>query len=832
MKIRFSDYFNPLSKKFNAVKESQSLSPGKRFLVGIATFFATVVTLPFLGIGGLAMFRWTVNRFKSKELSPEAKKVDDLAKPRLSPPPKTPPLPSTQPSKEVMQALKDNGHADGFDFMMKNTDLEVRLQERFAKSPTIFVPGAMDSDSLHAFEINESTLKGKNWVFIPVVHKQHITAVAIDLKNKEMLRYNSKGDTPLNPVELALQKKFGIEKVATNQKKDQEDGWSCGFWVERFFSDLTELSPPKDALRLPLTFEHLGEHLATHHQLLLEQEKMIPTGWDITETTLPPGNKERAHRLAFYLKNALSDSIKPQDKRFALEFVFGMLVKTPALKDDLVEAVGNQLTPTQIAFLKESALRIESKRRVVDDFFQSFAIEEAEPVLAEDYDLDFYDSYEESADEVGAVSTNMKAYWEVQQSLSEVDSSKLVTLEGGTFKSREDFLNNPHWQTDPALWAYDQELVPEMIVSRLISKKRDSAIAVKYLPKSHITDMEGALHTFVNPVGKIHMLGDVLWRGAKEGKKGSLFGNNQARPVILSATVLMDFELKDRVLFEIAALSSTPKKGKALPDDFEAPDLEEKWEGKEGEVRRKEYDAALKAHMIHHLSAGHELPAASSVRAISLGEGIKKLEELIANGASADQLPPYIKVGDMILATEVVFNILWRQVKNEFDVLEASLTKGYVYTFNPPSIFYNGFGKDSDNIRQLFARLQTLAIRKYNEEVGFYHLKVFGYSTFKDEKSIEWLQKVLSVPVVARDALFMDSKDNVKYPPDTLDASLKNELEGTALVIHNNSDAFGQNIETEGASSLDGVIGVYSDAACVLKRERDDHIYYPTGAYE
>ena len=43
------------------------------------------------------------------------------------------------------------------------------------------------------------------------------------------------------------------------------------------------------------------------------------------------------------------------------------------------------------------------------------------------------------------------------------------------------------------------------------------------------------------------------------------------------------------------------------------------------------------------------------------------------------------------------------------------------------------------------------------------------------------------------------------------------------LVIHNNSDAFGQNIETESAGgSLDGAIGVYSNAAACLARGKRD----------
>ena len=43
-----------------------------------------------------------------------------------------------------------------------------------------------------------------------------------------------------------------------------------------------------------------------------------------------------------------------------------------------------------------------------------------------------------------------------------------------------------------------------------------------------------------------------------------------------------------------------------------------------------------------------------------------------------------------------------------------------------------------------------------------------------------------------------------------------------ALIVHNNSDAFGENIKYEGCSSLDGAIGCYSNAACCLDCERTD----------
>jgi hypothetical protein len=49
------------------------------------------------------------------------------------------------------------------------------------------------------------------------------------------------------------------------------------------------------------------------------------------------------------------------------------------------------------------------------------------------------------------------------------------------------------------------------------------------------------------------------------------------------------------------------------------------------------------------------------------------------------------------------------------------------------------------------------------------------------------------------------------------------DARGAMLVIHNNSDAFGQNIETEpSGGSLDGVVGEYSSASASLMRDRKD----------
>lgn len=93
-------------------------------------------------------------------------------------------------------------------------------------------------------------------------------------------------------------------------------------------------------------------------------------------------------------------------------------------------------------------------------------------------------------------------------------------------------------------------------------------------------------------------------------------------------------------------------------------------------------------------------------------------------------------------------------------------------------------------------------------------MKLIGFNNYTDQGVIPLLRKALPHIQV------------------TDKASACAQAGEYALVIHNNSDAFGQNIEFEGPSSLDGVIGSYSDAALVLKRDREDlldHIHSHRG---
>jgi hypothetical protein len=271
--------------------------------------------------------------------------------------------------------------------------------------------------------------------------------------------------------------------------------------------------------------------------------------------------------------------------------------------------------------------------------------------------------------------TKTPSLQKLQKVLSDVDSSSVVALPGGPFKSREDFLNK-NWQTDPAIWAYDPELVPEKMAQKMIKMKKDAAIAIKYLTGDAITNMEGALHSFVNPIGKIHMLGDRVWMGAAGGAFGKNFGNNVARPVVLSAMVLPDFENQE-VLYQIACLEKNAKQGAQLPSDFAPAPLEKKWGDLKNDEELRSYDTTLRNHMIYHLKGSdHALPSVNSVKAVSTQEGKQALEKMIMDGGlDIQSLPPYIAIGQHTVSTEVLFNILWRQMKNELNALESSLRK-------------------------------------------------------------------------------------------------------------------------------------------------------------
>lgn len=402
------------------------------------------------------------------------------------------------------------------------------------------------------------------------------------------------------------------------------------------------------------------------------------------------------------------------------------------------------------------------------------------------------------------------------EALRSVNSSQLINL-GADIQDRKGFMDH-HWQAPAAILSYSDAILPKELIPKLMKEKKDRALGVKYEKGDKITNMEGALHTFLNPIGRIEMIGDLAWKGPG-GVYGKPFGNNQGRQVVLSALVQPDFE-NTQVLMKIAELTDQEVQGKALAANYKFPDQNEAWKGPDGDSRQALYDNDLQKHMIYHLTTDHRLPAKST--AMEWDQGVAFLEALINPGITKDQIAQQLKnkavnLNGRIISLEVMFHVFLEQAKNELRVLEAELPQGYVYSMDPPSIFLNAIGSPQDSGR-VFNRLQALAFMCVNKETPLKNMKVCAFSTYADVEMVKQLQRALpGKTVVSKDTLFKGKPEDNTYLGETL-------AKGAALVLHNNSDAFGQNIETEGSSSLDGVVGSFSSAYKIVERDRTDYL--------
>ncbi|CRX38483.1 hypothetical protein [Estrella lausannensis] len=405
-----------------------------------------------------------------------------------------------------------------------------------------------------------------------------------------------------------------------------------------------------------------------------------------------------------------------------------------------------------------------------------------------------------------------------------IGSAKLVDLGGKS--ERDHFMTDAEYRSTPPVIS-KSPFVPAVLAGHLMRNKKDSALGVKYVPGDSITNMEGAMHTFVTPITKIVMTGDYRWSGSHGAAK-----LNGGREVILSAAIHPDFERQGvhAVVLPIVALGDTAIEGEELTEDF-IP-LAERFppSSKQFSEALSAYEEALKRHMVYHLTKEHRLPAREAAEGIALGpeEANQLLDALICDDAShamaeADEKGEsgsisdrfngvYVNLGSHILSLEALYSLYLQQVINEFSALEATLPQGYVYTIDPPSIFAAVIGVE--NVA-LLNRLQLLALKELNKKSPLVHLKVIGFNGYADPKCLDLYKVVFEdKEVVSKTSLFAGAGGKYSFE------------KAYALVEHNNSDAFGQNIETEGASSKDGVIGVYSDAAHHLQRDRNDLLDY------
>lgn len=396
----------------------------------------------------------------------------------------------------------------------------------------------------------------------------------------------------------------------------------------------------------------------------------------------------------------------------------------------------------------------------------------------------------------------------------EVNSSLLI-MTNKPHKGRFDFWRDKEWQTAPPIIGHSDFVSPRW-VDFLMRAKKDSAIGVKYQQgkRDRISNMAGALHTFVTPVCVAHMAGDNDYRGHH---KISPFGPREVRPVIMSAAIQPDFDRREderRVMVEVLELRKTEMPGKKLSPDWQ---IDVSSEQLADPTFRKQYDDALRDHMIYYLTAGHKLPSLEDASLITADFIAHQLEVWIEK----KDFHPSILVnkgvdafGGHILSLEAFFYTYLHQLRNEFAVLEKRLPQGYVYTNNPPSFFLGAIG--GTQAQPFVNRLQLLAFRWFLKENKLNNLKVIGFSDYCDKGIVALYQKVIDEAALPVEVC----STNQLYDQKTHFYVAKEKY---ALVKHNNSDGFGQNIETEGGGgSLDAILGQYSDASLALRRDRPD----------
>ncbi|KAH7098630.1 hypothetical protein BKA62DRAFT_712313 [Auriculariales sp. MPI-PUGE-AT-0066] len=235
--------------------------------------------------------------------------------------------------------------------------------------------------------------------------------------------------------------------------------------------------------------------------------------------------------------------------------------------------------------------------------------------------------------------------------------------------------------------------------------------------------------------------------------------------------------------------------------------------------------------MIYHLVSSHKLPALPSVAesAIKDTQARVLLERLAAGDFPEGVTDVRSGVKDVfvverhagILSLEILFMTALHHLRNELSALEHLCAgSGYVYSYDPPRIFAQMLEGPEIINRCLAAALRALV------DAGsiFSNMRGFAFGDYADPDVVPIFAKALSafkdIPVIPKNDLFPGPEYTYKPPSPS--------MAGALLVLHNNSDGFGQNIETEGpGGSLDGQIGSFSSAAASLHRKHPhliDHI--------
>jgi hypothetical protein len=287
--------------------------------------------------------------------------------------------------------------------------------------------------------------------------------------------------------------------------------------------------------------------------------------------------------------------------------------------------------------------------------------------------------------------------------------------------------------------------------------------------------------------------------------------------------VQQDFE-DGKVMLRVCGVNTEATMGRK-----ELPPMISRTE-KQSRGPRRAYDEAIRQYLVYRLTASHQLPPQHIAERNSwtVRETLRYLENAVMNDHDLDIKSViedyFVRHRDHIISLEMMFKTAVCQVNNEFFLLERICPdEGYVYTFNPPAIFAQALG--SQGI-QLLSLIHVAAIKYVAKNRTFHRCKCIAWADFASPNIVEILQHALRrqphIVVKRNDALFIGQRPNSENQGKGLYVAPRG-AEGSVLVIHNNSDAFGQNIESEqSGGSLDGVIGAYSSTAGSLMRSRQD----------
>ncbi|BGP34020.1 hypothetical protein JCM10296v2_005835 [Rhodotorula toruloides] len=375
--------------------------------------------------------------------------------------------------------------------------------------------------------------------------------------------------------------------------------------------------------------------------------------------------------------------------------------------------------------------------------------------------------------------------------------------------------------------------IPDSLVEHLMRNKRDSAITTKYLPGTALTNAEAALHSFVTALVISTQCGDYAWRGGHAAVElgTSARGKRLGRKVVVSTALHNDFE-DSQVAEAFSALSDDELVGRDLRlrqggARFAVPSVEEK----NDDAFRRAYDEMLRQHAVYHLLPERRLPSRHELveRPWTVDETISRLvAHLQTPLSSALKTPTHFlssrsvrlsPPSSSILSLPLLLATHIASLTTELSALESlTADKGYTYTFQPPSIFARRMPAEVSVLLVFCALREIQLAARGGAALKLDKMRAFALSTHTP--ALSSLFPLLSLQLPSHT---LSLRLSSLFPPPSQTYAPPHTLHGSTLVIHNNSDAFGQNIESEeSGGSLDGVIGCWGDASHALRRERGD----------